>query len=309
MRNPNPDTREGPERTPIHRLLALLLVACTTAPEPFAGRMPTADGSLFVRSEGAGPDLVLLHGLGDSSVTWRKVAPLLRAGGYRVTTVDALGAGDSDTPRGPYDIPAHVRRLREVLDARGIGAAVLVGNSLGGSVALRFCALHPERVRGLVLISPAAYPEGGWTGNFLWERPGLSASLLRAAPARLLAQLALTMNFGDASRITAEDVNIYAAAAARPGTIAAFIEQQRQVMPSPVEIEAWLREYATVAVPVLVLWGTRDRILDPALGERLCRDLPVAELVPLPGIGHAAQLEAPELVAQQVLKWSRRLGR
>src|SRR5262247_1368246 len=97
----------------------LLLCSCA-APPPFTGLVDTADGRLWVRCAGTGPDVVLLHGLGDSAVTWHKLEDTLRAHGYRTTVIDA-----------PYGLPAHVTRLHAVLDALGIRRAVLVANSLG----------------------------------------------------------------------------------------------------------------------------------------------------------------------------------
>lgn len=131
--------------------VALAVVACATPPDPrvVERRVATADGALFTRSGGIGPDLVLLHGLGDSSVGWHEVEDPLRRAGYRVTVVDALGAGRSDKPpEGDYRILAHVARLRHVLDELGIHRASFVANSLGGSIALRSRSRTPRASTG-----------------------------------------------------------------------------------------------------------------------------------------------------------------
>jgi pimeloyl-ACP methyl ester carboxylesterase len=85
------------------------------------------------------------------------------------------------------------------------------------------------------------------------------------------------------------------------------VRQQQQLMPDPADAAAWIAGYSRLDLPVLVLWGSRDRVLDPALGARLCRLLPHARLEPLPGVGHAAQLEAPDLVLQYMLAFLRTL--
>jgi pimeloyl-ACP methyl ester carboxylesterase len=221
-------------------VFAAALSACS-APPPFAGMVPTADGRMYAAVRGDGPDVVLVHGLGDSSVTWRKVVPEVVAAGHRVAVVDALGAGQSDKPEGPFGIAAHARRLATVLSQLQVERAVFVGNSLGGSVALRLAAMHPELVRALVLISPAAFPEGGWTGEWLWRVPGLRTAL-EHVPAAAVARIALQVNFGDPRRITAEDVATYTAEAARPGALAAFVRQQQQVMPTASEVAAWIAD-------------------------------------------------------------------
>lgn len=270
-------------------------------PSEFNGKIHTVDGDLYVRAEGSGRELVLLHGLGDSSVTWRKVGPSLIAAGFRIITIDALGAGLSDKPGFPYDINSHARRVRVVLDALGVREAVFVGNSLGGSVALRYYQLYPESVSEFIFISPAAYPEGGWTGSFFWELPKIPTLLIDAIPARTLARLALRMNFGDARRITDEDVDVYTNEVGRPGAIESFVAQQRQLMPSPEQLASWTSSYSQIRVPVLVLWGTADAILNPKLGERFCKEVPSAEMIQLQGVGHAAQLEVPEVIAKAIV--------
>ena len=274
--------------------------ACAGVPVDHEGVVPTPSGDVFVRARGRGPVLVLLHGLGDSSVGWRKVEAPLRDAGFRVVVWDALGAGRAaKPPDGDYHLEAHVDRLRAVLDALGVRRATLIGNSLGGSVALLFALRHPERVERLVLLDPAAYPEGGWTGTWLWESG--AGGVLHAVPPAWIASLALRMNFGDPSRIGGDDLDTYTAEAARPGTIDAFLAQQRQLMPSPADVEPWIAGYRSLAIPTLILWGTKDRVLSPELGHRLLRDLPHARLVLMDVVGHVPQQEAPQRVLDEVL--------
>jgi len=109
----------------------------------FEGLVKTPTGAVFVRSRGDGPHLVLLHGLGDSSVGWRKVEGALRDAGFRVTVWDALGAGRSEKPGdGDYGLVAHAERLAQVLDRIGAKRVTLVGHSLGGALALLLAFLR-----------------------------------------------------------------------------------------------------------------------------------------------------------------------
>ena len=115
---------------PTVRVAPALLAFCAACAREadFEGLVPTPSGSLFVRSRGEGPHLVLLHGLGDSSVGWRKVEGGLRGGGFRVTVWDALGAGRSEKPlNGDYRLVAHVERLGTVLDRLGLPDEAAVG--------------------------------------------------------------------------------------------------------------------------------------------------------------------------------------
>ena len=119
------------------------LAGCATTdlsdlPDPPSGRSVSVGGeSIFVRQSGAGPDIVLLHGLGDSSLGWQFLEGPLVESGYRVTVWDALGAGRSAKPRdGDYSLVAHLRRLEGVLDQLAIERVHLVGHSLGGYLSL-----------------------------------------------------------------------------------------------------------------------------------------------------------------------------
>lgn len=295
-----------------------LLLACAALPTACAAtsdggdapfldtRVETRTGSLHVRHGGNGPDLVLLHGLGDSGVGWRKVAEPLRQAGFRVTIPDALGTGLSDKPvPGDYRLSAHVERLAAVLDALGIERATLIGNSLGGSEALLFAERWPERVERLVLVDPAAYPEGGTTSDWLWTTPLLAEGVLATLPPAMIARAALQLNFGDPSRITPEDLRVYTEEAAREGAIAALIAQQRQLYPTAEELERWIAGYASVRAPTLILWGGEDRVLPAGHGRRLADALPDADLVVVEGVGHVLQLEDPERFLAETLRFLR----
>jgi pimeloyl-ACP methyl ester carboxylesterase len=196
-----------------------------------------------------------LHGLGDASVTWHKVEQRLRDAGFRVTAWDALGAGASDhRANADYGLAAHVARLIAVCDALDIERVYLIGNSLGGSLALLTAQTHPERTRSLVLVNPAAYPEGGTTPAWLWAIPALVESVLRRIGPAGIAHFALRLHYGDHARITADDLRAYTELAARDGAIGGLILQQRQLLPAPEVIAAWRAGFASIDAPALILW-------------------------------------------------------
>ena len=103
------------------------------------------------RIAGKGPVLLLVHGMAGSSVTWRHVMPAL-AERFTVVAPDLLGQGQSDKPRGEYSLGAHANTLRDLLDALGHERATVVGQSLGGGVAMQFAYQFPERCERLVLV-------------------------------------------------------------------------------------------------------------------------------------------------------------
>ena len=284
----------------------LLLAGCrslerTSIPELPPGRVLAVEGhNFFVRQSGAGPNVVLLHGLGDSSIGWQFVEPALLQAGCRVTVWDALGAGRSDKPLdGDYSIQAHVRRLDEMFDALGIKQAVIVGHSLGGSVALRFVEQYPEKVQALCLIDPAAYRAGAMGGRWFWTTPFLAEAVLGLLPASALTKFGLNQNFHNHAAISKELACMYLREARRDGAIAALIAQERQLVPR--NPEEWEQAHRTIQKRTLILWGREDKLVPLAQGTRLAGDIHNSALVVFPGVSHSPHLEAPQVVLDQLL--------
>src|SRR5512134_1403333 len=101
---------------------------------------------------GAGPDIALIHGMAGSSRTWKDVFPLL-ARDHTVIAPDLLGHGESAKPLGDYSLGAYASGLRDFLGILGIERATIVGQSLGGGIAMQLCYQHPEVAERLVLVS------------------------------------------------------------------------------------------------------------------------------------------------------------
>src|SRR5262249_45255415 len=101
---------------------------------------------------GSGPALLLLHGIGDSSETWRALLPTL-ARTHTVIAPDLLGHGRSDKPRADYSVAGYANGMRDLLSVLGIDRATVVGHSLGGGVAMQFAYQYPERCERLVLVA------------------------------------------------------------------------------------------------------------------------------------------------------------
>src|SRR4051794_38258774 len=104
------------------------------------------------RVAGSGPNVVLIHGMINSSRHWEQVASRL-AGSYRVIAPDLIGHGDAATPRGDYSLGAHAAAIRDLLTTIGVERATIVGHSLGGGVAMQFFYQFPQRTERLALIS------------------------------------------------------------------------------------------------------------------------------------------------------------
>jgi pimeloyl-ACP methyl ester carboxylesterase len=128
---------------------------------PHTQNLVVNGGHVRYRDEGDGTPVVLVHGIGRSLEDWTEQHELLAGRGYRVVSLDLAGFGESDPLSEPYSLPALARFLEAFLDAVGIaGPAHLVGNSLGGAVAMQLAVQSPERVRSLVLPTMPDSPRG-----------------------------------------------------------------------------------------------------------------------------------------------------
>jgi pimeloyl-ACP methyl ester carboxylesterase len=137
------------------------------------------------REAGAGEALLLIHGMAGSSATWRAVIPQLSKK-YRVVAPDLLGHGESAKPRGDYSLGAFAVSLRDLLDELSISRATVVGQSLGGGVAMQFAYQHRDYCQRLVLISSGGLgPDLSWTLRIL-SAPGTELVLPVVAPQPVL---------------------------------------------------------------------------------------------------------------------------
>ena len=266
---------------------------------------------VFVRRgpvTGAEPAL-MVHGLGGASTNWTDLMGLL-AGRVDAIALDLPGFGHSPPPAtGSYALSTHVRAVVRLLEE--VGPVHLFGNSLGGAVATRVAAGRPELVRTLTLVSPALpslRPTKGSDPRLaLLLVPGLSrlaSRQLARATAEQRARAVIAICFADPSVVPPERLAEAVAEVARRGEVAwsasAFALSLRGLIAAYLEPGArglW-RQAARVRAPTLIVWGSRDRLVDVALAPRAAATYPDSRLLVLDGVGHVAQLERPEVVAR-----------
>lgn len=244
--------------------------------------------------------LTLLHGFTQTSASWGRFVPHLRA---------ALGARSAHPDRAvlAVDAPGHGTRhdvfadLVEGADmiadeiAGTVGRSILIGYSMGGRLALHLALQRPEVVTGLVLIGatggiddPAERAERRRADEELArsiERDGVDAFLERWLAQPLFAGL----------EPAPED------AAARRANRAAGLAASLRLAGTGTQEPLWDR-LGAITAPTLVVAGERDTKFT-ALGRRLVEGLPNAELVLVPDAGHAAHLEAPDIAAELIADW------
>lgn len=242
----------------------------------------------YVR-RGRGPALVLLHGFASSIYTWAEVIPAL-ADDHDVVAVDLPGFGGSDIrpDLSPSFYPATVLDL---MDRLGIARAALVGNSLGGGVAVALAARHPERVRRLVLLDAAGFnlapARRPWMLRLIGARP-VAAALERLPLRRALVAVSLRQVFYDQRRVTSERVEEYLAPLARPGAVTAF----QSILAGDAAF-GLPQLVAEVRVPTLIIWGRQDRWIPVADADRFASAIPGSGKVILESCGHVPQEERP----------------
>jgi pimeloyl-ACP methyl ester carboxylesterase len=246
---------------------------------------------------GAGPPLVLLHGLGSSRWAWDPVVAAL-AEPFEVLAADLPGFGESaPLPADVEPTPAALAAtIDDLLGDLGISSPHVVGNSLGGWVALELAAIRP--VASLTLLSPA----GLWRDHTpIYDRVSLRGSrwlarhagslLCRLVNIRAGRVLILGQTHGRPAQMTAEQARRTIRALGRcPGFDAALqaTTQRRYLSGSALDI------------PIAVAFGSRDHILLPSQSRHLDQLPPHTRLSELPGCGHIPMFDAPDAVTELI---------
>jgi pimeloyl-ACP methyl ester carboxylesterase len=265
-------------------------------------RYETVEGSRvrYLRT-GGGPAVVLLHGFASSIYTWKDVLSALREG-HDVVALDLPGFGGSDQPADlSFESYPHV--VQALLDRLGIARADLVGNSMGGAVAVVLAATAPSRVGRLVLIDAAGFNLAERERPLLIRLAGsgpMGALLDHLPVRRLMVRAALRQVFHDTALVTRERVEEYAAPLLRPGSPAAI----RSLLATLRLHPAAVAELAPrVRAPTLILWGRHDAWIPPRDADRFARAIPGSRAVVLEDCGHLPQEERPAEVARLLVEF------
>jgi len=254
-------------------------------------------GDLNVRDVGprGAPAIVLVHCYTCSLRYWSELEPLL-ARDRRVISMDLLGHGDSAKPADAdaYSMEHQADAIAEALERLDAPPALAVGQSLGGPVVTALAERHPERVRGLVVMDSAADRDSvslPLTAR-LARAPVIGPALSRVAPDGVVRD-ELSKAFAEGYEVPDEFVDDV-----QGMTFTSFAESAKAGNTYGDERPLDDRIAAT-GLPVTVIFGSEDRIVDPADADRF-RDIPGARVVVIPGIGHTPQLEAPTHSARLV---------
>lgn len=272
-----------------------------TAPRTPGGlrfrEVETSIGPISTMEAGAGPPAILLHGLGATKAAFLPSVGAL-ADRHRVIAIDLPGFGDSVKPIGAaYDAPFFARSVVALLDALELETASLVGNSMGGRVAIEAGLSHPERVRRLVLLAPAV----AWlrrderlAGLVRLLRPQLG--LVQPAPRAIVEPLLRRLIPGAEKGWTAAGVDEFLRSYLEPRGRAAFYAAARNiVLDEPHGKNGFWTRLPGLSVPSLFVWGRRDELVPIAFARHMREALPAARHLEV-DCGHVPQFERPQLV-------------
>lgn len=277
---------------------------------------PNRDSSRFVRASGLrwhvqrmgrGPAVVLLHGTGASTHSWRALAPLL-APHLTVVALDLPGHGFTQAlPAHRRTLPGMARAVSDLLHAMDEAPALAAGHSAGAAVLLRMCLDGRIEPRAVVAFNGALLPApGGYGGPLapvarLIARAPLLPRLFAWGASDPAVMARLLGNTG--SVLDAEGAAFYARLARSPGQVSGALAMMAGWDLLPLE-----RDLPRLRAKLVLVAGGGDRMVPPAEAERARALLPSAEVVAMPGLGHLAHEERPEEAAALLLRVAREAG-
>ncbi len=250
---------------------------------------------------GQGPTILLLHGTGASTHSWRDLAPLL-ASSYTVIAPDLPGHGFTECPaQRRLSLPEMASGVAALMNVLSLRPLVVVGHSAGAAIAIRGCldgALEPASV---ISINGALLPFRGPAGylfpplaKLLFVNPLTPRIFARSAANR---ERVIRLIRGTGSELTEAGIDFYARLFRSPAHVAATLG-----MMANWDLYRFARELPGLDVPLRLMVGEKDLAVAPSDADRICQMVPNAAVLHLPGVGHLAHEEDPPGVARLVKK-------
>jgi pimeloyl-ACP methyl ester carboxylesterase len=261
-----------------------------TAPLHQAQMLPAGDVQVRAVTAGTGDTtVVLLHGFGESLMTWQAVLdPLSRR--FRVMALDVPGFGGSEKPDRPYTTAVQTSRIAALLD-QSTGPIILVGHSMGGELAALVALERPERIVALVLIAPAGAGIG--LHGLVDSVTALRASVLGwyLAGRSFLLPIHAPQWLGESSTQAKYDLT----------TDPAYRRATARVL-REFDFQALRHRFAEIRQPTLLIWGTLDPVIPYEHSQTILSQLPCGQRLTLRAF-HRPQAEQPALVTAAIQRW------
>lgn len=272
---------------------------------PFSVRYATIHGyrRAYVKA-GSGPALLLVHGIGDSSDTWRPVFEEL-ARYHTVIAPDLLGHGRSEKPRADYTVAGFANGMRDLLSVLGVDRVTVVGHSLGGGVAAQFAYQFPERCERLVLVGSGGVGRTVSPLLRLAAVPGIEAlmPLLGLPPVRMLSRVGASLLRQLDTPLGRDAEEMLAVFDALPDTEArrAILRTLRSGVDWRGQVITMLdRAYLAEGMPTLIIWGRHDAIIPLGHGRMAHAAMPGSRLEIFDEAGHFPHHVDPRRFARVV---------
>lgn len=292
-------------------LIATLFMAYRTADLPYetlkkkystpASRFMQVQGmELHYCDEGPRTDslpFILFHGTASSLHTWDSLVQLFP--NKRIIRLDLPGYGlTGPHPYADYRTQTYMQLFDTLCARLKVDSCIVGGNSLGGLLAWQY-ALHNAKVKKLMLFNAAGYPMQNSGGNigFQIARTPLLNQLLKHITPRSLFRKSLEQSFGNPSSVSDELVNRHFELTLRPGNRQAIIDRftyKEKIDTMPL---------SAIRIPVLILWGEKDRVIPVENALRFARALPNNKLMIYPTLGHVPMEENALLVSNDIKAW------
>jgi pimeloyl-ACP methyl ester carboxylesterase len=260
--------------------------------------------TLFYVVKGEGEPLILMHGYGAGIWVWEKQIDFLSRF-YRVYALDLIGHGYSERPRVDYTPETYIQCVKSFMDEAGIQQATLIGNSMGGGVAWAMALVFPERVKKIVLINSAPPDVLGQVKNesfrtlvAIKDIPILPYLIVASRSKRSIKWL-LQECVADIKTITPEVLDRQYQLSRIKGTTWALYSTFKNAG----KALAFKDRLGQMRHPTLLLWGRRDLIFPPSVGEDLHREIGNSKLILIDGSGHIPMWETPEVVNPAILSF------
>jgi abhydrolase domain-containing protein 6 len=241
------------------------------------------------------PTLLLLHGFGGDKDNWTRMSPYLYKN-YHIMIPDLPGFGDSTSdPNLNYSLTEQVIRIKKFHDQLNLGKIILVGNSMGGALSIRYTLKHPEDVKALVLVDSAGVISPSKSELTLQLEKGINPLLVQDKD-----DYDRLMDF------------IFVKKPYIPGVLKSyFAEKSVKAKPMNEKIFTDLRgdkfqiepQLKNIKASTLIIWGDQDRVIHPSSVEVFIKNIPGSQKAIMKDCGHSPQIERPEETSEIILKF------
>jgi len=248
----------------------------------------------FNIERGQGSPIVVLHGLPDHSLNQQRLIDGLSTS-HQVFAYDRLGMGQSDKPKRNYDIPEQTRDLEAILSFKHFEKPVLLGHSVGGTLAVHYAATHPEKVSALVLMNPVLIFEPGHTGlrdfnTWLMKQPLIGEAIM-AMQSRSVTKAVLKHMFYDKTKVTEQVVDSYYFPFQERGAKRHFLGTLRSLYDLGADVfVSDADKIGNLGIPVLLVWTANDPDMPLGDAQVLAKRFG-AKLILIQECGHVPQIE------------------